>query len=205
MMFILIYDRSKGLNVITVSMMCHWAIKRGGLHWHNFLRVLVDRGNNMSVYRMTELSIQKLERFPNLIEFIWSIHMIANDKIGQTPSEFDNVIDNIFKVVCCINVHRRKKSLLATYNPTQLQPIRVHPFLVSPCVIPCYKIIPIKNSVRAQDDNFSGFNIFLETVIKNLLRIHSWLMNLNGSTKASHWDICGTTLELNQKFLDYML
>ena len=44
-----------------------------------------------SVYWMTE-------RFPNRIEFIWSIHMIVNDKIGQTPAEFDNVIDNIFKV-----------------------------------------------------------------------------------------------------------
>ena len=44
--------------------------------------------------------------------------------------------------------------------------------MVSPCVIPCYNIIPIKTFVRAQDDNFSGFNILLETVIKNLLRIH---------------------------------
>ena len=72
-----------------------------------------------------------------------------------------------------MNVHKGKIFLLATYDPTQLQPIRGRPFLVSPCVIPCCKIIPVKNSVRAQDDNFSGFNILLEKVIKNLLRIHS--------------------------------
>ena len=36
---------------------------------------------------------------------------------------------------------------------------------MSPCVIPCYKTIPIKISVCAQDDNFSGFNRFLEKVI----------------------------------------
>ena len=30
------------------------------------------------------------------MEFIWSIHMITNDKIGQIPVKFDNVIDNIF-------------------------------------------------------------------------------------------------------------
>ena len=35
------------------------------------------------------------------------------------------------------------------------------------------KIIPIKNSVRAQDDNFPGFNIFPEKVINNLLGIQS--------------------------------
>ena len=80
--------------------------------------------------------------------------MISNDKIGQTPAKFDNVIDNIFKVVCGMNVQKEEKNLLETCNPTQLQPIRGRSFLVSPCVIPCYKIIPIKNSVRSQDDNF---------------------------------------------------
>ena len=103
---------------------------------------------------MIELAIQKLERFKDRIEFIRSIHMIANDKIGQTPAKFDNVIDNIFKVVCGMNFHKGKKNL-ATYDQTQLQPIRGHSFMVYPCVIPCYKIIPIKNYVRAQDDNFS--------------------------------------------------
>ena len=74
----------------------------------------------MSVYRMIELVIQKLERFTNRIEFILSIHMISIDKIGQTPAKFDNVIDNIFKVVFSINVHKGNKFLLETYDPTQI-------------------------------------------------------------------------------------
>ena len=52
----------------------------------------------MSVYWMTELFIQKLEHYPNSIDVIWSIHMTANDKIGQTLAKFDNVIENILKV-----------------------------------------------------------------------------------------------------------
>ena len=126
----------------------------------------------MSVCQMEELAIHKLERFPNNIEFIQSINMIANDKIGQTSSEFDNVIDNIFKVVCSMNVYNGNEFLLVTYDPTKIQPIRGRPFMVPPCVIPCYKIIPIKNSVYAQDDNFSGFSRLLEKVINKLLRIH---------------------------------
>ena len=39
--------------------------------------------------------------------------MISNDKIGQAPAKFDNVIDNIFKVVGGMNVHKEKK-ILAT-------------------------------------------------------------------------------------------
>ena len=37
--------------------------------------------------------------------------MISNDEIGQTPDEFDNVIDNIFKVVCGMDFHKEKKFL----------------------------------------------------------------------------------------------
>ena len=111
--------------------------------------------------------------------------MIANDKIGQTPAEFYNVIDNIFKFFG-MNFHKVNKIFFQHTNQHNFNLLWDIHFLVSPCVLPCYKIIPIKNSVRAQDDNFAGFNILLEKFIKNLFRINSWLMNLNGSAKASH-------------------
>ena len=63
-MYILIYARSKGLTVIKVAMMYHQEIQIGGCHRHKLLCVPVDRGNNMSVYQIAELAIQKLKRFP---------------------------------------------------------------------------------------------------------------------------------------------
>ena len=69
---------------------------------------------------MTELAIHKLERFQNIIDLIQSINMIANEKIGQTSAEFDNVIENIFKFVCGMNVHKGNKFLLATYDQKKL-------------------------------------------------------------------------------------
>ena len=57
---------------------------------------------------MTELVIQKLERFPNRIDFIQSFPMIANDEIGQTPVKFDNVMDKNFRVSYGMNVHKGK-------------------------------------------------------------------------------------------------
>ena len=68
-----------------------------------------------------------------------------------------------------MNVHKGNEFLLATYNPIQLQPIRGRPFLVPPCVIPCYKIIPIKNSVRAQDDNFFRIHQIARKFYKELI------------------------------------
>ena len=48
----------------------------------------------------------------------------------------------------------KKKNILAEYDPTELQLIRELPFLVIPCAILCYNIIPVKTSVCAKDDNF---------------------------------------------------
>ena len=61
--------------------------------------------------------------------------MIANEETGQTPAKFDNVIENIFKVIV---FSQRKKIFFATYDTTQLVPIRILPFPVPLCVIPCF-------------------------------------------------------------------
>ena len=47
------YASSKVLTVITVGMMCHQEIQLGGYHFHKLLCILVDNGNNMSVFKMS--------------------------------------------------------------------------------------------------------------------------------------------------------
>ena len=86
--------------------------------------------------------------------------MIDNDKVGQTPTKFDNVVDKKIESVCVMNVHKGNRFVLASCDPTQPQPIRGRPFMVSPCVIPCYKIISIKDSVRAQYEIFQDSTDF---------------------------------------------
>ena len=158
MMYVVIYARSKGLTVVSVAMMSHRAIQLGGIHWHKLLGIPVDRSNNMSVFRMTELAIQKLEKYhPMRIKFAKMIDIFAVDELGQSSAQFDNVTDNILRVACGVNIHKANKLIIGTYDPTQLQPIKGHPFLVSPNIIPCYNIVPITTSVRAQDQDFFIF------------------------------------------------
>ena len=52
---------------------------------------------------------------------------------------------------------------------TQLQPIIGRLFLVSPCVIPHYKISPIKTSVHAQDDTFFRIQCIARDSYKELI------------------------------------
>ena len=79
--------------------------------------------------------------------------MVADEKIGQATTKFDNVIDNIFKFVSGMNI-QKGKNILATYDQTQLQPITGRLFSGAPL---CYYMLQNyshKNSVCAQDDNF---------------------------------------------------
>ena len=64
MMCVILYAMSRGLTVISTAMMAHRAIKLGGIHWHKLLSIPVDRTNNMSVARMTEVAIERLEKHP---------------------------------------------------------------------------------------------------------------------------------------------
>ena len=52
---------------------------------------------------------------------------------------------------------------------TQIQPIIGRLFLLSPCVIPHYKISPIKNSVHAQDDKFFRIQYIARESYKELI------------------------------------
>ena len=55
------------------------------------------------------------------MEFTQSINVIANDEIGQSSAQFDNVVDNILKLICHINAYKGNKLNFAAYDPAKLQ------------------------------------------------------------------------------------
>ena len=55
MMYIVIYARSKGLNVITFAMMCHQKIQLGVWHWHKSLCIPVDSGKKSLYTKLQNL------------------------------------------------------------------------------------------------------------------------------------------------------
>ena len=56
MMHLVLCARSKGLTIITVALMAHREMQLGGWYWHKLTCVPVERTNNMSVFRLTELA-----------------------------------------------------------------------------------------------------------------------------------------------------
>ena len=110
--------------------------------------------------------------------------MFATDEIGQSSAQFDNICDNIIRLLCGVNIYKGNKLEVSTYDPTQLQPIRGHPFLVSPNVIPCYKIVQIKHSVRAQNPDFFRIQQIARKITKSYWKTLSLLLSLNSYVMA---------------------
>ena len=99
--------------------------------------------------------------------------MIPNNKIGQNPAEFDNVIANIFKLVCDMDVHKGIFLLLVTYDPHNPNLLEYGHFWCPLVLFHATKLFLSKILSAHKMIFFSGLNRFLETVIKNLLIIHS--------------------------------
>ena len=102
--------------------------------------------------------------------------MIDNDESGQTPEIFDNVIDNILRILCGINFHKWKKSTCNILPDTAPTNKRMSIFGVPLCYA-MLQNYSYQKSIYTQDDNFSGFNIFLEKLQRNDLEFTvDWLI-----------------------------
>ena len=168
MMYLAIYTRSRGLTIINAAMMAHRAIQLGVWHWHKLLRIPVDRTNNISVVKMTEIAIERLGKYPERIKFIKSINLFISDEICQRSAEFDDIIDSICRIIRRLNVYKCNILEVATFDPTQFQLIKGKPFLISPNVIPSYKIVQINHSVRAQDKHYYRIQQIFRLNYRNL-------------------------------------
>ena len=83
MMYVILYAMSRGLTVISTAMMAHRTIQLGGIHWHKLLSIPVDRTNNMSVARMTEVALERLEKHPeklHSLEVLMFLLVMRSDK-----------------------------------------------------------------------------------------------------------------------------
>ena len=149
MMYCLLYSISRGLKVTTTAMMCNRALQLGGVHAHKLFLLPTER---LTPHRRSELAIIKLMKSPKRIEFIRSIDVIFFDEMGQVSSEFLATFDIILRKIRNSNIYMGGVLFIFSMDHTQIQPIEGHPFLTSCHIIPCYKMILLKNSVRAHND-----------------------------------------------------
>ena len=131
-------------------MMAKRAIQLGGKRWHYLFGV--PTGRNLSPHQISEQKILNIIKTSKILNFIKSIDILFCDEIGQVSAEFSSSIDIGLRRVSNNNIVLGGLLIIGTIEHTQIQPIERRLFLTSSHVIPCFRMVELKHSVRANSD-----------------------------------------------------
>lgn len=150
MEYCVIYALCQGLCVVTTAQMARRAIQLGGKHWHYLFCLPTEKG--LSAHRKAELSITKILRDPKKLNFILSLDILFCDELGQSTAELISVIDIILRKLRDNNIFLGGVLIIFTMDHTQILPFESRPFLTSTHVIPCFRMVALETSIRANGD-----------------------------------------------------
>ena len=145
-----LYAMSKGLHVLTTALLAKRAINLGGIHYHKLFCLPI--GRNLNVQRKAELAILKLLRNPKQLNLLLSLDVLICDELGQTSAEFWATIDIILRRIRNTNIYLGGVLIIGTIDHTQIQPIEGRPFLTATHMLSCWRMIALRNSIRASTD-----------------------------------------------------
>ena len=106
----------------------------------------------MSPYRLVDLAIAKLQRFPEKVNMLLFLDVLFIDKIGQLPSDILSTLDIILRRVRNTDIFVGGVIIISKIDHTQLQPINGIPFILSTHVITFFEMVQLQSSVRAAGD-----------------------------------------------------
>lgn len=148
-MYCILYALSKGLNCLATAVMAKRATQLGGSHWHKFFCLPVEK--RITPHRLAELAINKLLHDKVRHNAVMTLDVILADEFGQLSSEFISAIDIILRNLRRSNTMFGGVLIIGTLDHTQIQPWEGRPFLTSPQIIPTFKMVNLKHSVRTNN------------------------------------------------------
>ena len=134
-------------NIYYVKTLSFLGIK----HIDHMFCLLFDK-KVMSLYRLSDLAIAGLKRFPEKFNTLLILDVLFLDEIGQLPVEVLSTLDIILQRVRNTDIFMGGVIIISTMDHTQLQPINGIPFLISTQFITCFKILKLQSPVRADGD-----------------------------------------------------
>ena len=154
MLYMTIYAISQGLFVKPVAKMSHRGLQIGGTNWDKLLFLHGDDHQNKSIHCRAEVAINKIKKDRKKEDFILSLNVLFADELGQLSAEELSIYDIILRNVRGSKTFMGGILIIGTLDHLQIQPINGRPFLTANAIIPCFKMISLKNTVRATGSEY---------------------------------------------------
>lgn len=180
-----LYAVSQGLNIISSALMGVRANAIGGTHIHKLFPFPTN--GNQSPFRMAEYAMEKINRNPVLLHALLTVDIIFFDETGQISAEQLSAMEIVLRK------KRRSQTpfggvlILGTMDPSQLEPIRQLPFLVSSLMLTCFRAVELRHSVRAHGDvDFQR--------LQAITRMNPFELSQSPELKNEFFDLAGRVL-----------
>jgi predicted GIY-YIG superfamily endonuclease len=151
MMYVIVYAICQGLFQTPVAKMTHRGLQIGGINWDKLLG-LRGSENNVGIHRRAELAIARLKRERIKEDVLLSLNILFADELGQLSAEELSLFEMILRNVRGSSSFMGGVLVIGTMDHLQIQPINGRPFLTANSIIPCFKMVALRNTVRATGD-----------------------------------------------------
>ena len=108
----------------------------------------------VSFSRLFPFAISRICKNRKKEDFLLSVNILFADELGQLSAEELSLYDIILRHVRKSTVFMGGVLIIGTLDHLQIQPINGRPFLTANCIIPCFKMVSLRHSVRATGSQY---------------------------------------------------
>ena len=166
-----LYGISKGLRVMTTSIMAARAVAVGGIHIHKLGGF--HSNVNITPFRLAELALEKLHRKSQLkyLYLMKTMDVLIFDEIFQASAQRISALDIVLKTLRNSDLPFGGVLVIGPMDPQQFPPIDGLPFLLSSLVITMFTMVELRHSVRAaKDEKFKELQNIIRMSPNKLVR-----------------------------------
>ena len=146
-----LYALSKGLNIISTSILGVRASYLGGTHLHSLFCWTPQ--NRVSTPHKTAMSaLSRIQRNPQSRHIILSLDALFIDEVGTLSNQQLIVLDIMFRKHRGSPLPFGGVLIIGSLDPRQIGVIKAMPLLTSTLILTCIQAVKLSHSVRAHND-----------------------------------------------------
>ena len=152
LMMLFLYCLSKGLSTTLTSFTSVRARQMGGIHLHKLFCLPGSEGPGRTATILSEMALSRLVDRPVQLCFLKRLKVLMVEEASLIAAEYWATMDYVLRAVKDSPIPFGGVLIIANGDHHQLAPINGHNFFTSHHIVTTFKILQLKESVRAAHD-----------------------------------------------------